>query len=89
MYLLETEKLFKGSVSLDLGISLYPMKEPSLQSWKYLGLQFLMYSPKNKIKKKKGYYDQEEGGQQKKGGKNGCALWREWLLLRLKGAFEN
>ena len=53
MYLLETEKLFKGSVSLDLGISLYPMKEPSLQSWKYLGLQFLMYSPENKILKKK------------------------------------
>ena len=82
MYLLETEKLFKGSVSLDLGISLYPMKVPSLQSWKYLGLQFLMYSPENQMKKK-GYYDQEEGGQRKNGGKNGCALWRDWLLLPL------
>ena len=32
------------------------------------------------------YYYQEGSGQRKNGGKNGCALQRDWLLLRLKGA---
>lgn len=42
-----TEKLFKGGRvwSGASGRSLYPMKEPSLFSRKYRGLQVLMYSP--------------------------------------------
>lgn len=42
-----TEKLFRGGRvwSGASGRSLYPMKEPSLFSRKYRGLQVLMYSP--------------------------------------------